>query len=625
MSKVSLLPIIQRNKKVEEMKNSLTGYWNEDRWDLRECPLESSNELKQAKHLKNRWINFGNIKNTWIKTELKFFYYYKLINDEWKPGTVWIRKGTVINNLISFLSKKYPNITSISEVPLEKALIEYRTFLIDKGISTTTENKKINSNQEIIKVKANSYYITNLKQFVEFYQDYYLDCDEFEKDVWDRRKLNIPKDKVNESQYEYKITFKDIKNEYFKSIAKRYCKYMLNINSFSYCGDISQRLKVFFNFISDTYPNVTRLNQITRSHVEDYLSFINNKGLVARTSNSYKGVPAGLFEKAQLLGWDDVPKKRIFFNEDYTKQVKAKPRYIEENILIQLNENLDKLPSDIRIMTIILEECGMRISELCALKINCLIQDNEGDYFLKYYQNKMKKEHIVPISKEVAMVIKEQEKIIINRNNKSDYLFQREDGSSVKQSSFRDELNKLAVNQNITDSNGKVFRFQAHAFRHTVGTRMINNGVPQYIVQKYLGHSSPEMTNVYAQIHDKTMKKAFNEFKENLISNNGDILELDNEIDNEDLQWFKKNINAQTLPNGYCKLPTIAGACPHANACLDCGNFCTSNKFLGEHKKQLEKTNELLEIAKSNNWQRQIETNLRLKNKLETIISSLED
>ncbi|QEZ70874.1 FMN-binding protein (plasmid) [Paraclostridium bifermentans] len=95
------------------MKNSLTGYWNEDRWDLRECPLESSNELKQAKHLKNRWINFGNIKNTWIKTELKFFYYYKLINDEWKPGTVWIRKGTVINNLISFLSKKYPNITSI--------------------------------------------------------------------------------------------------------------------------------------------------------------------------------------------------------------------------------------------------------------------------------------------------------------------------------------------------------------------------------------------------------------------------------------------------------------------------------------------------------------------------------
>ncbi|WP_240047037.1 tyrosine-type recombinase/integrase, partial [Staphylococcus aureus] len=40
----------------------------------------------------------------------------------------------------------------------------------------------------------------------------------------------------------------------------------------------------------------------------------------------------------------------------------------------------------------------------------------------------------------------------------------------------------------------------AHAFRHTVGTRMINNGVPQHIVQKFLGHESPEMTARYAHI-----------------------------------------------------------------------------------------------------------------------------
>ncbi|WP_416223713.1 tyrosine-type recombinase/integrase, partial [Staphylococcus aureus] len=44
------------------------------------------------------------------------------------------------------------------------------------------------------------------------------------------------------------------------------------------------------------------------------------------------------------------------------------------------------------------QECGMRISELCTLKKGCLLEDKDGDYFLKYYQWKMKKEHIVPIS-----------------------------------------------------------------------------------------------------------------------------------------------------------------------------------------------------------------------------------
>ncbi len=145
-----------------------------------------------------------------------------------------------------------------------------------------------------------------------------------------------------------------------------------------------------------------------------------------------------------------------------------------------------------------------------------------------------------------------------------------------------DVLNKLAYEQKIVDKSGEIYRFHAHAFRHTVGTRMINNGVPQHIVQKFLGHESPEMTSRYAHIFDETLKAEFTKFKEKLVTNNGDIIELDNdnEVDDVDLQWFKKNINAQVLPNGYCRLPVIAGSCPHANACLDCTHFCTSKQFL---------------------------------------------
>ena len=97
---------------------------------------------------------------------------------------------------------------------------------------------------------------------------------------------------------------------------------------------------------------------------------------------------------------------------------------------------------------------------------------------------------------------------------------------------------------------------------------MINNGVPQHIVQKFLGHESPEMTSRYAHIFDETLKAEFTKFKEKLVTNNGDIIELDNdnEVDDVDLQWFKKNINAQVLPNGYCRLPVIVGSCSYCMA-----------------------------------------------------------
>lgn len=157
---------------------------------------------------------------------------------------------------------------------------------------------------------------------------------------------------------------------------------------------------------------------------------------------------------------------------------------------------------------------------------------------------------------------------------------------------------------------------------------MINNGVPQHIVQKFLGNESPEMTARYAHIFDETLKKEFIKFKETLVTNNGSILDLteeNTEADNTDLQWFKKNINAQALPNGYCRLPVIAGPCPHANACLDCTNFCTSKQFLNEHEEHLDRTKGILNRAKQNQWQRQVETNERVKNRLEQIIHSLKE
>lgn len=626
-TKRRILDHVAISKKIAEMKAELQGFWSDERWDIRKCPHPSAIELSKNPSLRNRWVNFDKVNNIWLRTELKYFFYYHLVNGVWNAKTVWIRKGTVINRMMGFLNLKYPNINSITDVPIEKALTEYRTFLIQEGVRITTTNYKLNGNQEKIPVEANSYYVTNLKQFMEFYEDYYFDGEEWEKDVWDRRKLNLPSDKVNPTSYEYIISFKAIKNTYFQDIIKRYCKLKLNTASFSHVSDIAGKLKEFFNFIDTHHSHMLRINQLTREEIEHYLSELNQMGLSPSTLMGRISTLDVFFTTIQRFNWEDVPSKFLIYQEDYPKVPKASPRFIDEYVLEQLNCHLDKLPSYIATMVMIIQECGMRISELCTLKKGCLMEDKEGDYFLMYYQWKMKKEHIIPISREVASLIKNQEKLITEKMGiECEYLFPRKDGSPLKQETFRRDLNELAYQEKIVDKEGNIFRFHAHAFRHTVGTRMINNGVPQHIVQKFLGHESPEMTSRYAHIFDDTLKAEFSKFKEKLVTNNGSIVEITstNEADDTDLQWFKKNINAQVLPNGYCRLPIISGPCPHANACLDCTHFCTSKKFLTQHEEQLERTKELLSLAKEKQWQRQIETNARVKERLEQIISTLE-
>ena len=98
---------------------------------------------------------------------------------------------------------------------------------------------------------------------MEFYENFYFDGEEWDKDVWDRRNLPLPDDKVNPTQYEYTINFKGFRNTYFKQLVKRYCKLRLNVDSFSYVSDIAQRLKEFFNFLDMKFKQVQRVHQLT--------------------------------------------------------------------------------------------------------------------------------------------------------------------------------------------------------------------------------------------------------------------------------------------------------------------------------------------------------------------------
>jgi hypothetical protein len=164
----------------------------------------------------------------------------------------------------------------------------------------------------------------------------------------------------------------------------------------------------------------------------------------------------------------------------------------------------------------------------------------------------------------------------------------------------------------------------AHQFRHTVGTRLVNNQVPFEIVRRLLDHNSGAMTARYARIKDATLRREWERYQQR-INVRGEVIPLDPHGPISDAAWAKENLARakQTLPNGYCGLP-LQQSCPHPNACLTCDHFLTTAQFLPQHRDQLTRTEQLIADVRAAGRQRLVEMNEPVRLNLIRIIDGLE-
>ncbi len=452
---------------------------------------------------------------------------------------------------------------------------------------------------------------------------------EFDKDIWNGRKLGAdirPSDNIT-------INFRTISQPWLCQAAKQYIKYTFATLSWSTCKKKKDALSHFSSFLAESYPGC-QASDVNQLVIIKFLSYLVVKKLAEKTRLNILVDLNTFFTLCSQNCWVDVRDKALIYKEDYPRLNKPQPRYIPQEILEQINQHIETLPEPVMRMVLVIQDTGMRIGELCRLRFDCLRQDSAGDWWLNYYQFKMKKDHTISISRELAGVIQEQQNYIRNNLGSSfEYLFCGRNmtksfmplNKPMNPSAFTDYLKRLIITNNICDASGKLWDLTAHQFRHSVGTRMINNGVPQHIIQRYLGHESPSMTATYAHLFDSTLKKEIAKYQGRTVNISGQVLTAENpELETSDLQWFKRNVQAQALPNGSCARPIIKGDCPHANACLTCGDFRTTLEFIDQHKEQLEQTEKIIEKALVNNWQRQVEMNSQVKTNLKNIISSLE-
>jgi integrase len=588
----------------------LQGFWADDVWDMQSCPVEGLSPNASQRRLRFE------CKSRTINGELKYAFRKKFVDEQWTST----QELTKVHLLVKWLNslKRLP--ASLMEHDLEWWRRSYTAYLQRHGMYRMGTTRRMDGAQHPRVTPRDSAYISTLRQAYLQLIDAYDERPEQEKDVWDLRRLSMLH---NPTLSPGPLNFLHIKQPWLRTAAKCFLAYCLPIYAEGTCRTRLQSLVCFSEFLAGEKPRATA-RSITRPLLLRYLGYLPKRVCTGTRKNHVINLRTFL-EMAHRERWLPVGPERLIHDEEVPQPMKRQPRYIPSTVLDQLNEHLHELKPAWMRKVLILQECGMRINELLQLPLDCLSQDARGVFYLRYLQGKVRRENAIPVSQEIARVVQEQQEAVRGRGKSSALLFPSERGRPIRQASFAQVINHLAYSHQIKDATGKLFRFQSHQFRHTVGTRMINLGVPHHIIQRYLGHKGPEMTSRYAHIHDSTMREKLSEYLTGtLVDVTGKKVVEHTANDTAELQWFTRNVLAQALTNGYCAIPTVAGPCPHPNACLNCAHFRTDITFLDVHRSELRQTERVIAKADENGWVRQSEMNQRKRTNLVNIITSLE-
>jgi integrase-like protein len=199
---------------------------------------------------------------------------------------------------------------------------------------------------------------------------------------------------------------------------------------------------------------------------------------------------------------------------DQPPRIEMLPRALAGHVMAQVEQpgNLARQGNPAyRLATLILIRCGLRVSDALKLPFDCTATDEAGAPYLRYLNNKMKREALVPVDDELLELIRGQQQRVLDRYPPGAVLFPRPeknpDGKTpVSSSTYRLALYRWLELCDVCDEHGRPVRLTPHQWRHTLGTVLINRDVPQHVVQKILDHDSPLMTAHYARLSDQIIE-----------------------------------------------------------------------------------------------------------------------
>jgi len=242
-----------------------------------------------------------------------------------------------------------------------------------------------------------------------------------------------------------------------------------------------QELTLLFKHYNDL-----QVEELRQQHIERYLVFIKENHKVGRAKCRSVAQACSFFFK-KVMPVDYIVPSNLY----------PKKQFKLPNIMTEMQvEQLFKADLSLKERCVVglLYGCGMRISEVCNLKITDIDSSNKR---IKVEQGKGGKDRFTLLP---PTLLEQLRQYFVAAGKPKEYLFT----SIQTKTAMHVRSMQVEVNKAMEKAGFESGRFTAHTLRHSFATHMLNQGNNIHVIKTLLGHSKLETTMIYLHLQHHT-------------------------------------------------------------------------------------------------------------------------
>lgn len=264
-------------------------------------------------------------------------------------------------------------------------------------------------------------------------------------------------------------------------------------------------LNRYLQFIKEA-QSITDLNKVKQKHIRRYLRVLNDVHL---SINSINRAFSSIRSFHNYLAGEEIIETNPMLLLNTPKAPRKLPQVLSvqeiETILstVDTTNNLGK--RDLAILEI-LYSGGLRVSELCDLKLTDLLLDAE----MIRVTGKGNKQRLVPLGPKALQCLNDYYKVVrpglARKNQNSGRIFLSRNGKPLTRMMVWIIIKKYVALTNIKKD------ISPHTFRHSFATHLLEGGADLRAVQEMLGHADISTTQIYTHLDKEYLKEVHRTF-----------------------------------------------------------------------------------------------------------------
>ena len=239
----------------------------------------------------------------------------------------------------------------------------------------------------------------------------------------------------------------------------------------------------------------------TPAQIEQFVCSLHDVGIQPRSQARIISGVKSFYKFLRLSGIVDTDPTRLIASPQVGKHLPEVLTVDEIDAMIACIDTSSPLGQRNRAIIEVLYGCGLRVSELCNLRISAVFPSEE--YVV--VDGKGGKQRMVPISRvaldQIAIYMKQVRPLLPEQKGCHDVLFLNRRGAKLTRVMIFYIVKQLAELAGIRKT------ISPHTLRHSFATHLLEGGANLRAIQQMLGHESITTTEIYVHIDRSRLRQ----------------------------------------------------------------------------------------------------------------------